>query len=92
MPGTARLVDTALELRAMAPEAWENFVMAMREYAAAQTSEMVRCNIDMLQRAQGMALAATDISTVLQNAPKLKEKMLHGQPERSQPQPGRHGS
>lgn len=88
----AKLIDAALELRGEAPQAWEQFVLAVREYAAATTTEMVRCPPELLMRAQGMALAANDISTTLQNAPKLKEKMLHGQPERpSQHQPVRPG-
>jgi hypothetical protein len=82
MPGYARIVDTAMLLRAQAPDSWEQFVVAMREYAAASTSEMLRCPPEMLQRAQGMALTANDISAILQNAPKLKDKIIH---ERSNP-------
>ena len=84
MPGYARIVDTALALRAEAPEGWEQFVMAIREYAAATTTEMLRCPPELLPRAQGMALAANDIATTLQNAPKLKDKIIHGQTTRHQ--------
>lgn len=68
----------AVALRAQAPESWEEFVLAMREYAAATTTEILRCPPEMLLRAQGMALAANEIATILQNAPKLKDKMVHG--------------
>jgi hypothetical protein len=61
-------------LRAQAPGSWEQFVMAMREYAAASTAEMLRCPPEALAKAQGMALAANDISTTLISAPKLYEK------------------
>jgi hypothetical protein len=92
MPGTAKLIDAALELRGEAPQAWDQFVLAVREYAAATTTEMLRCPPELLMRAQGMAMAATDISTVLLNAPKLKEKMLNGRPEQQpQPEHRRHG-
>ena len=86
----ARLVDAALELRGEAPQAWENFVLAVREYAAATTTEMVRCPPELLMRAQGMAIAANEISATLQTAPKLKERMLNGHSERPA-QPARPG-
>lgn len=74
MPATGRIVDTAMRLRAESHEAWQEFVLAMREYAAASTSEMLRAPPEMLLKAQGMALAANDIATTLMNAPKLHEK------------------
>ena len=77
----ARIIDAALVLRAESPEGWDEFLMAMREYAAAQTAEILRCDPMMLQRAQGMAVAANELSTVLQSAPKLKERQY----ERSNP-------
>jgi hypothetical protein len=89
MISTARLIDAALILRGEAPEAWDQFVMAMREYSAAAATEMVRCDPAMLQRAQGMAITANDIAMTLHNAPKIKERTLNvGQP---QPEHRRHG-
>jgi hypothetical protein len=82
MPASARIIDLAVALRGEAPETWEQFVLAMREYAAAMTAEMVRCPPELLMRAQGMALTANEISTTLANAPKLKDKMIHGQDPR----------
>jgi hypothetical protein len=78
MASQARLVDAAMRLRAQAPEGWEEFVFAMREYAAAQTAEMVKCPLEMLQKAQGMAHTANDLAQTFQNAPKLYEKQRNG--------------
>jgi hypothetical protein len=74
MPATGRIVESAMRLRAESHEGWNEFVLAMREYSAATTSEMLRCPPEALARAQGMALAAHDIATTLMNAPKLYEK------------------
>lgn len=74
MPATSHIVNAAMRLRAESNEAWQEFVMAMREYAAASTAEMLRAPPEALQRAQGIALAANDIATTLMNAPKLHEK------------------
>ena len=72
---TVKIVDAAMRLRAQSPEVWEQFVYAMREYAATQSAEMVRCPPELLLKAQGMALTATDIATTLMQAPQLYEKM-----------------
>jgi hypothetical protein len=85
MPSTARIIDTALSLRAAAPELWEQFVLAMREYAAASTAEMVRCPPELLLRAQGMAHVANEFAMVLANAHKLKDKIEHGQRSKTGP-------
>jgi hypothetical protein len=74
MTSIVKIIDAALVLRAESPDGWERFVEAMREYAAATTAEMVRCNPELLLKAQGMALIANDIANILVNAPKLKEK------------------
>lgn len=74
MPATGRIVDAAMRIRGESHEAWAEFVLAMREYAAASTAEMLRAPPEALAKAQGMALAANDISTTLMNAPKIYEK------------------
>jgi hypothetical protein len=74
MPATGRIVEAAMRLRAESSEGWNEFVLAMREYSAATTTEMLRCPPETLPRAQGMALAAHDIATTLMTAPKLYEK------------------
>jgi hypothetical protein len=75
MPSSDRLVIAAMALRAEASHGWDSFVMAMREYAAASTTEILRCPPEMLQRAQGMALAATELAQILNEAPKLHDKL-----------------
>jgi hypothetical protein len=73
-----RMVKAAMALRAEAPQGWDEFVMSMREHAATQTAEFLRCAPEMLTRAQGMAIAANEIATSLANAPALYDK-LQGQ-------------
>jgi hypothetical protein len=75
MPDVARVVRAAMELRGGQPEMWVEFVMSMREYAASMNVEMLRAAPEMLQKAQGMALMANEISTVLNDAPKIFDKM-----------------
>jgi hypothetical protein len=75
MPDHGKVVKAAMALRAESPEVWDQFVLAVREYAAGTTAEMLRCPLDMLQRAQGMALQANEIATIMHEAPKLHEKM-----------------
>jgi hypothetical protein len=74
MPGDAHLAAAALRLRAAAPDAWEEFLMAVREYAAIAASEMVSCPPELLLRAQGMAIASHEIMKVLVNAPATHER------------------
>ena len=76
MPDMTKLVDRAMSLRGQAPEAWDGFLAAMREYSAQVTAEMVRCPPELLSRAQGMAIQAGEISGILNDAPNLYEKML----------------
>lgn len=64
-----------MRLRASGTDSWDEFVLAMREYAAASTTEMLRAPPEALAKAQGMALAVNEIATTLMNAPKLHEKM-----------------
>jgi hypothetical protein len=78
MPSSARIVKTAMQLRAVAGDEWNEFVVAMREYAAMQMTEMLQCQPELLPRAHGMALAVNEISTALVNAPKLYERMMKG--------------
>lgn len=74
-----RLIKAAMALRAEAPAGWEEFVMAVRERAAATSQEFMRCSPDMLQRAQGMAIEANELAVLLMNAPTLAEK-IQGRP------------
>ena len=71
----ARVVETAMLLRGEAPEAWAEFVMAIREYAAGLTTDVLKHPPETLLKGQGMALAATEIATILNTAPQLAEKI-----------------
>jgi hypothetical protein len=75
VPDSSKLVETAMLLRAAEPEIWQRFVLAAREYSAAVNVEMVRCQPELLQRAQGMAIQANEIATILNDAPKIYEHM-----------------
>jgi hypothetical protein len=74
MPDNARIVEKAMALRAAAPGTWSEFVLAMREYAAMATSEVLKHPPETLLRAQGAAIMANEIATVLNMAPQLYEK------------------
>lgn len=72
---SSALVRAAMELRASSPAMWTGFVGAVDEYATAMANEMVRSAPEMLGRAQGMAIMAREISTILQNAPTMFDKL-----------------
>jgi hypothetical protein len=74
MPNLGRLIEAAMALRAEAPHGWTEFLSAMGEYSASITAEMVKCPPELLPRAQGMAIQATEIAGVLRDAPQLYEK------------------
>ena len=75
MPVSVGLVRAAMALRAESPEMWTGFLGAMREYAVEVQGEMIRCQPEMLVRAQGMAIMANEIASVLEDAPALFEKL-----------------
>jgi hypothetical protein len=76
MPDTSKLVKCAMALRAESGEGWNQFVLAMREYAAASTADMLRAPAEMLLKAQGMALASNELAATFNEAPRLYEKMM----------------
>ena len=70
-----------MHLRAHAPGEWENLLNAMRQYSAQTNAEMLRAEPSLLLRAQGMAIALSEITTVLVTAPQLAERTrnaIHG--------------
>lgn len=75
MANNDKLIEAAIILRGEAPQAWANFVSAMREYAASTNIDMLRCPPEHLTRAQGMALQANEIAQTLNDAPKLYDKI-----------------
>lgn len=79
MPDYARLVETAMHLRANAPAAWELFLAAINDYSTQVNAQMVKCPPELLARAQGMAIQMAEISTVLHQAPSTYEKMRAAQ-------------
>ena len=74
MPNLGRLVQAGMVLRSESPHGWQEFVSAMSEYSANITAEMVKCPPDLLPRAQGMAIQATEIAGVLRDVAQLYEK------------------
>ena len=64
-----------MELRAVAPEAWMRFLLAMATYRSEQADKMIGVSLEMLPRAQGMALAVDELNKLFVDAPKLHEKM-----------------
>lgn len=84
-----KLVDAAMELRAVAPEQWREFCLAVNAYAAAQTVEMVRVPPDVLLRAQGMALGVHELASLFNEAPKLKEQHMEAQARQARKTSGR---
>jgi hypothetical protein len=74
-PDYTGLVKAGMVLRMHAPEGWDQFVLEMQRYSASMAHQMVGAPIDLLQRAQGMALAAAEIAGVLRDTPTLYEKI-----------------
>jgi hypothetical protein len=75
MADTNYLVEAAMRLRGEAPAAWETLLEALKLYQSQVISEMVRCQPDMLPRAQGMSIAVVDLLNTLRDAPKIYEKI-----------------
>lgn len=79
MPDSGDLVRRAMAVRGAASAEWDEFVLSMRAYAATMNTEMLKCSPEMLPRAQGMAIIAHEIATVLYEAPKIYNKMQEHQ-------------
>jgi hypothetical protein len=75
MPDPARIVDKAMALRGAAPETWNEFVLAVREYAAGVTTDVLKHPPETILRAQGMALGINELATILHTAPQLHDKI-----------------
>lgn len=75
MPDISGLVKSAVSLRQMAPELWEQFVHEMRVYSASVNADLIRCAPELLPRAQGMAIQANELAMILKDAPQILEKM-----------------
>lgn len=75
MPDTTKVIVSAMSLRAAAPQEWDEFVMCVRQLAAAQVGEMLRVPPEVLPKAQGMAQAMNEFSQALVDAPKLFDRI-----------------
>lgn len=74
-PDYTGLVKAGMSIRMQAPEAWDDLVQEMQRYAVQMSNQMVGAPIELLQRAQGMAIATHEIAGVLRDVPKLAEQM-----------------
>lgn len=75
MPNSGKVIETAMMLREAAPEQWDRYVKAMRDYATQVAADMVRCDPSLLARGQGLAIQANEIATMLEDAPRIFEQM-----------------
>lgn len=74
-PDYTGLVKAGMSIRMQAPEAWDELVNEMRLYATQMSVQMVGAPIELLQRAQGMAIATHELAGVFRDVPKLAEQM-----------------
>jgi len=72
--GEEHLIDAVMRLRGAAPQAWEDFVKAMRTLSAIKASELVRAPTESIHQMQGQARAFADIVDMLVDAPKKAAK------------------
>ena len=70
-----RLLQAAIALRGEYPQLYEHFVSCLRVYAAEVLTGVMRAPPEALQRAQGMAIQANDLATLLTNAPQALERI-----------------
>jgi len=75
MPNMTRLVEATMQVRGEAHHSWPEFLAALKDYSDQITADMVRCDPELLRRGQGMAIMAAELAGVLQDAPKLFEKI-----------------
>jgi hypothetical protein len=68
------LIEAAMALRGAAGDEWVMFLEAMDNRAAEQTAKMADCTLDMLPRAQGMAVAVRELAKLFHEAPQLHQK------------------
>jgi len=88
-PNCIRVVDAAMELRAHHPAGWDQFVVAMNEYAAQVLALTMNATPDVLMRAQGMAIQAGEIAQILREAPQMHAQAIAAQQKKAQMQHGR---
>ena len=74
MPDPAKIVEKAMALRGAAPDTWGEFVLAVREYAAGATADVLKHPPETILRGQGVALGINELATILHTAPQLHDK------------------
>jgi len=68
------LIDRAMMLRGAAPEEWQQFVEAVRLFAAGATADMLKVPVADLPHRQGIALGLSTLAQLLKEAPKHYEQ------------------
>jgi hypothetical protein len=86
-PDQEPLIEAAMKLRSTAPQLWDSFVAALQTYSDGMNAQMMSCAPDMLMRAQGMAIATAEITTVMREAPAMYAKIQ----EHRRRKPVQHG-
>ncbi len=74
------LIDAALNLRASAPMAWEQFVRAVDLHAARLAADLVKADLSRLQVGQGQAQSMRQFADALARAPAIKEQLMKKSP------------
>lgn len=74
MPDDSKLIQSAMMIREASPQAWDNFLLSLREYSGALNMELVRAEPTQLARSQGMAMAIQDLVVTLLKAPETYDK------------------
>lgn len=67
------LIQAAMLIREQAPDAWEAFVHAVRQYSMVNAAGLVRSPPDLLVINQGKAQAIADLALTLAEAPQRFE-------------------
>ena len=73
-----KILEAAMVLRSASYDGWEMFVVAIREFAAAATTDMLRVPPEGLAKQQGVALGLNQLALILRDAVKTYEARRHG--------------
>jgi hypothetical protein len=74
MRGEEELISVVMRLRAAAPQAWDDFIDAMKGLYGVKAAELVRAPTESVHQMQGQARAFEDIVEMLTDAPKKAAK------------------
>lgn len=76
--GEQELALTALRLRAVSPEFWNDFLTALKVHESDVREAMVTSPLELLQIAQGRAQECARLVRLLQEAPQRAEQIEQG--------------